>query len=161
MFEMSVPIQPKPHTPPVYTPQLHNETMQALSIFLMRLDMMGHAGESEVLTLRQCADAMADALLDGIGSAYDLAQQVPLRDHQYAHPVKVAELSMILARLAGAGRAQLRNTGMAALLMNAGYARLRTGLIDREGAMTEVERASMQTHPASLSKTKLTGQTWY
>ena len=117
---MSVPIEPKPHTPPVYTPQLHNETMQALSIFLMQLDMLDRAGEAETLAIRRSADAMADALIDQVGSAYDLAQQVPLRDHQYAHPVKVAELSMMLAKLAGAGRAQLRSTGMAALLMNAG-----------------------------------------
>jgi len=147
---MSVPIEPKPHATPVFAPQLHNQTMQALSVFLMQVDMLDeHLGTAAPDTepLRHCADAMADALIDGLGTACDPAEPVPLRDHQYAHPVRVAELSAILARLAGGGRGQMRNTILAALLMNAGYTRIRPTAIEHPGPLSEGDQALLRQHP--------------
>ena len=149
---MATPTAPKPHSPPVFPPHLHNETMQALSVFLMQLDMLDeHLGVAtlDINPLRTCADAMADALIDELGSGCDPSEPVPLRDTQYAHPVKVAELSGILGRLAGGGRAQLRQTILAALLMNVGYTRIRPGAIEYPGPLSEHDWEALRKHPVT------------
>lgn len=144
---MAVPPPTKPVIPPVFAPQLHNEAMQALSVLLMQAEMLPAVGAAEVEPLTRCIDAMADAVIDAHGQRYEASEPVPVRDYYYAHPVKVAELAILLAKLAGGGRAQLRTAGLAAMLMNAGYVRLRPGTIDGAGPLGDAERAHMQEHP--------------
>jgi HD-GYP domain-containing protein (c-di-GMP phosphodiesterase class II) len=133
--------------PPVFAPQLHNEAMQALTVLLMQVELLPVVSNAEVYPLQRCVDALADAVIDAHGQRYDVGEPIPVRDHYYAHPVKVAELSMLIARLAGGGRAQMRNCGIAAMLMNASYAQIRPGTLERARALDAAARAEMQEHP--------------
>jgi HD-GYP domain-containing protein (c-di-GMP phosphodiesterase class II) len=144
---MAVPPPRKPVIPPVFAPQLHNDAMQALSVLLIQIPMLPAVRDADIEPLRRVAASMADAVIDAHERQYEPAEPVPLRDHHYAHPAKVAELAMLLAGLAGGGRAELRTTCLAAMLMNAGYVFLRPGTLDREGALREDALREMRRHP--------------
>jgi HD-GYP domain-containing protein (c-di-GMP phosphodiesterase class II) len=143
---MAVPPPRKPVIPPLIAPQVHNEATQALSVLLMHVELLPELSETDLYPLRRAVDGLADAIIDGHGQRYDAGEPVPVRDVYYAHPVKVAEVSMLVAWLAGGGRAQLRACGLAAMLMNVSYTRLFTG-IDRAGPLDAAGRAELRLHP--------------
>jgi hypothetical protein len=57
----------------------------------------------------------------------------------YVHPVRVAEVALVVGRLAGLTPVQLRSLGMACLLMNVGYLVLRRSLLDEPRQLEEAE----------------------
>ncbi len=70
------------------------------------------------------------------------------KDYDYVHPVKVTSLTLLMGKAAGMGQTELINLGMATLLQNVGYAALPQGVVDKEGAVDEVETQMVQQHAA-------------
>jgi HD-GYP domain-containing protein (c-di-GMP phosphodiesterase class II) len=137
----------KNHVSPVFPPKLESQTREALSVLLMQMGMLDDAPADRLAGLRTCVEAMVDAVFEEVGTAFDLDAAIPVRDHHYAHPTKVAELAMLLTRLAGGGRAHVRTAGMAALLMNCGYVTIDAAILARGGPLPTEQMAIVSRHP--------------
>ena len=142
----------KPHVIPVFPPKLESQTREALSVLLMQMGILDDAPADRLAGLRACIEAMVDVLFEDLGTAFDLDSAVPVRDHYYTHPAKVAELAMILTRLAGGGRAQARTAGTAALLMNCGYVNINPNILARGGTLPTDDMATVRTHPRESAR---------
>lgn len=140
------------HVVPVFPPKLESQTREALSVLLMQMGILDDAPADRLAGLRACIDSMVDLLFEDIGTTFDLDTAIPVRDHHYAHPAKVAELSMILARLGGGGRAHVRAAGTAALLMNCGYVNIDQAILERAGPLPAEQMATVRTHPAQSAR---------
>jgi HD-GYP domain-containing protein (c-di-GMP phosphodiesterase class II) len=132
---------------PVFAPKLESQTREALSVLLMQMGILDDAPADRLAGLRACVDAMLDALFEGVGTAFDLEAAIPVRDHHYAHPAKVAELAMILTRLGGGSRPHVRTAGTAALLMNCGYVNIEQAILERAGPLPAEQMARVRKHP--------------
>lgn len=137
----------KNHVIPVFPPKLESQTREALSVLLMQMGILDDAPADRLTPLRACIDAMVDALFDDLGPTFDLDMDIPVRDHQYAHPAKVAELAMILTKLARGGRAHVRAIGTAALLMNCGYVDIDQAILERAGPLPDTQLSIVREHP--------------
>ena len=135
------------HVAPVFPPRLESQTREALSVLLMQMGILDDAPADRLAGVRTCIDAMVDVLFEDIGTAFDLDAAIPVRDHHYAHPAKVAELAMILTRLAGGGRAHVRTAGTAALLMNCGYVTIDRTIFEHPEPATPDDMAIVHAHP--------------
>ncbi len=72
---------------------------------------------------------------------------VSIKSYDVVHPVKTAVFAMHLGRIAGFDQDTLRNLGLAALLMNVGYARLDPGIRGKASELEADELAQLQRHP--------------
>ncbi|HEX5479492.1 MAG TPA: HD domain-containing phosphohydrolase [Dehalococcoidia bacterium] len=93
-----------------------------------------------------------DELIESAGPELDgeadFAGPDTLQGHDYVHPVKVAELSIVLARALRMHPARIRDLALAAALMNVGYAALRRSLLDEPRALEEHEwQHQVSLHP--------------
>jgi HD-GYP domain-containing protein (c-di-GMP phosphodiesterase class II) len=66
---------------------------------------------------------------------------------EYIHPVKVAELSMMIGKEAGLSRPELELLGEAALLQNVGYTLLPDGFITNLNVEAEEKSSEFRKHP--------------
>ena len=132
---------------PVFPPILANETTQALSVLLIQAEIRPPIGRNELRALTVAVNKLADCIIDAHGTAYDLTEPISLRDHYYAHPLKVAELSMLVTRIAGGKRSHMRNAGLAALLMNIGYTAFSTAAIEQSGPLNDSDLKVVNAHP--------------
>jgi HD-GYP domain-containing protein (c-di-GMP phosphodiesterase class II) len=137
----------KTHLVPLFPPILANETTQALSVLLIQVELRPPIGRAELEALTAAATKLADCVIDANGTAYDLFESVSLRDHYYAHPLKVAELAMLITRVAGGKRSHMRSAGMAALLMNIGYTKFSTAAIEQSGPLNDSDLVVVNEHP--------------
>ena len=101
----------------------------------------------DLLKIRVALNSMTERLLPTILGDPDLCGLSSLQVYDYIHPVKVAELSMLIGRLLGLGRQQLVNLGLAAMLENIGYVSLPPGILDKEGPLGEEEWEHVDEHP--------------
>lgn len=139
------------HVAPVFPPRMESALREAFSVFLMQMGLLPDANAGQLQPILARVDEMVDMLFDDVGVAFDMEEAVPLRDYHYAHPAHVAQLAMILAKLAGAKRAQVRIVGTAALLMNLSNVRLRTSVLENSGALSEGDLATVRLHPRDSS----------
>ena len=132
---------------PVFPPQLEARARETLSVILMQLGALPGARPEHLEGLRICVNVMADAILEGPGLLFDPSDPVQLREHQYAHPARVAQLAMLLTHLAGGQRPHMRAAGTASLLMNVGYAKMRATDVESEEAFGSEQLLQMRPHP--------------
>jgi HD-GYP domain-containing protein (c-di-GMP phosphodiesterase class II) len=137
----------KNHVVPLFPPILANATTQALSVLLLQVELRPPIGRPELEALTAATNKLVDCVIDGHGTAYDLFEPISLRDHYHAHPLKVAELSMLVTRIAGGKRSHMRNAGLAALLMNIGYTKFTTAAIEQSGPLNDSDLTVVNEHP--------------
>jgi len=70
-----------------------------------------------------------------------------LDGYHHVHPVRVAELALVIGSHAGLSAEQLTSLGMAAMLMNVGYASLPPGMLDQPAELTPEQREALYRHP--------------
>ncbi len=80
-----------------------------------------------------------------------------LQDYNFAQPAKVAGMSLLMGRRLDYPMLKLAPLGVAALLMNVGYAMLphiamEPSVLDKPGALTEAEFAEVKKHPEVSSE---------
>jgi HD-GYP domain-containing protein (c-di-GMP phosphodiesterase class II) len=137
----------KTHVVPIFAPKMESALREAFSVFLMQMGLLPDANAGQLQPILARIDEMVDMLFDEIGAGFDLEASVPVRDYHYAHPARVAELTMVLTKLAGAKRAQVRAAGTAALFMNLSNVRLKTSILENSGALSEGDLATVRLHP--------------
>jgi HD-GYP domain-containing protein (c-di-GMP phosphodiesterase class II) len=87
-----------------------------------------------------------------------IAGSYTLDGYHYIHPVRVAQLALVIGAHTGLSATDLTNLGLAAMLMNVGYATLQADMLDQPRDLTPDERAALHNHPrASLEMLAASG----
>jgi HD-GYP domain-containing protein (c-di-GMP phosphodiesterase class II) len=132
---------------PIFLPQVEAKVTQALNILMLtRQGSSAKAKPAEIEEIAGHVSSMVDRLFPEIDGHADVVPH-SLSGHQYVHPIKVAQLALLLGRLAGGERTELRDLGMAAVLMNVGYVALRASLLDHQQPLDADDLAEVRRHP--------------
>jgi len=149
---------------PIISPELRGAAAEALTQILARLETVQQPERTSVGTgqMRLGAQSAAGGIENdaNIGSdltlirrvTFEMVQQLTptptgdptisgchsAEDYDFILPVKTAEISLLMGKVAGLNQTQLVNLGMAALLQNIGYTRVfPNNLTQKPGALWE------------------------
>ncbi len=133
---------------PNVTPFVEAQAMQALDILLTSQRASGQPLRNGSLIgiaprLRKIVGCVYPEML---GDAAVSGSQTP-SGYEHIHPIKVAELSMIVARISGAEQEEAVTVALAAALMNIGYNALPPGLLSPPRPLDDGELTLVRTHP--------------
>lgn len=137
----------------LFSAQLEAKAVQALHVLLVT-----HEGttdpivEGDLLGIYPWIHKMAERLYPDVMGDPELAGMATLRGYDYMHPVKVAQLAMLLGRLADLDLDDLVNLGMAAMLQNAGYLSLPADILEKDETFTENDLVHIHKHPQLSAK---------
>lgn len=101
----------------------------------------------DLIGLKPAITQMVQCLYPVVLGDPDLTGCASMAGYDFVHPVKTAGLAMLIGRTAGLDKNSLNNLGMAALMMNLGYMRLRGNFLSRMGTITDAERHELEQHP--------------
>ncbi|HZP58611.1 MAG TPA: HD domain-containing phosphohydrolase [Dehalococcoidia bacterium] len=123
--------------------------LQALNaIVMMQPGLDEPLGHERLEKLIHALDQLADGLFPDLAGEADFAGPDSLQGHDYIHPVKVAELAMVIGRMTGMHKPELMVLAQAATLMNIGYSALHRSLLDEPRALEEHEwQHHVELHP--------------
>lgn len=134
---------------PLFAPHVEATALQALNSLIML-----HPGLEEpvrhqgLATLLAALDELVDGVIGDMVGTVDFAGPDSLQGRDYIHPIKVAELCVVIGRAMGMPKADLLSLAQASALMNLGYAALRRSLLDEPRGLEEHEwRHQVEMHP--------------
>jgi HD-GYP domain-containing protein (c-di-GMP phosphodiesterase class II) len=138
---------------------LEAKASQALNVLMvMNQGVTTGVQKGGLMGLVPPMNKLASCLFPTLMGEADISGSYSLQGYHYIHPVKTAELAMVMARLAGADKRELLTLGIAAALMNLGYLALRPGLLEQPRALEKDEWEIVRRHPAqSLQMLKDSG----
>ena len=103
----------------------------------------------QLVQLQTCLTRMVDALFPAVGDTVDFSGPDSLDGNEYVHPIKVAELAILIGRELGKPRSALIDLAMAAALMNIGNLALHGSVLEEPRHLLEGEWEQHEhTHPA-------------
>ncbi|HYM13998.1 MAG TPA: HD domain-containing phosphohydrolase [Dehalococcoidia bacterium] len=134
---------------PLFSPHVQAKAMEALNVVILV-----HGADRQPFQLDQlsqlqvCLTQIVDCLFPAVGDAADFAGSDSLEGTDYTHPIKVAELAVVIGRELGKPRSALIDLAMAASLMNIGNLSLRRTVIDEPRRLLESEwEEHVHAHP--------------
>ena len=141
------PAQPIPVASSRVLVELETQVAHALNAVML----MAHTGgrplrHHDLEPLHHSVAAITDKLSPVLGDDMDIAGVSSLTEFQYAHPAGAAALSIALGVCLGLPKPRLNDIGMAAALMNLGYAVLRSGAGESEHHESHGE-VEIRAHP--------------
>lgn len=101
----------------------------------------------DLIALRPAISQMVQCLYPAVLGDPDLSGCASLAGYDFVHPVKTAGLALLIGRTASLNQNGLAKLGMASLLMNVGYLRLRGHFFTRADSLTAAERTELERHP--------------
>ena len=120
----------------MFPPDLEAKASQALNVLMvMQQGVTSGIQQGGLMGLVPPLNKLVNCLYPDMMGDADISGSYTLNGYHYVHPIKVAELSMVIARFAGAERKELLTLGMAAALMNIGYLNLKPGLLEQPRAL--------------------------
>jgi HD-GYP domain-containing protein (c-di-GMP phosphodiesterase class II) len=132
----------------IFPPDTEARAMQSLSAVLTALEPGGAVvGSVGLVGLRHPLGKFVGAVYPYVSGEPAIAGSHSIEGYHHVHPVRVAEMALVIGGLAGLGADDLQNLGMAALLMNVGYLRLPAGLLEAPRALTPEEIDALHDHP--------------
>lgn len=132
----------------LYPAHLEAKLVQGVHMLLVAQQGVAHGiTQADLIVIQPSVHNMVRRLFPDILGDPDLCGLSSLEGYDYVHPVKVAQLAMLVGRTAGLTEKRVANLGMAAVLANIGYLSLPPGLLDKAGSLTDEERAYLQEHP--------------
>jgi HD-GYP domain-containing protein (c-di-GMP phosphodiesterase class II) len=106
----------------------------------------------DLVLLDNLMDELLETVVSEEGGDPSIAGCFSLRDYNYVHPIKVAALSMLMAKASGMNRRAIKQLGMASLFQNVGYVLLPQGILDKPGFLNSAEMKAVQRHPVYSSQ---------
>jgi HD-GYP domain-containing protein (c-di-GMP phosphodiesterase class II) len=106
---------------------------------------MGRAANQR--KIKQAVQSMVDQVLNNEISLVGLTAIRDYDEYTFTHSVNVCIFAIAIGKRLRLGKRQLYDLGVAALLHDVGKSRVPLELIQKEGALTEEEWRSMQSHP--------------
>jgi HD-GYP domain-containing protein (c-di-GMP phosphodiesterase class II) len=141
---------PKGHAVPLFSAHVEAKAMEALNVVILV-----HGSDRQPFTfdqlvqLQTCLAHLVDALFPAVGDTVDFSGPDSLDGNEYVHPIKVAELAILIGRALGKPRSALIDLALAAALMNIGNLALRGSIIEEPRHLLEGEWEQHEhTHPA-------------
>jgi HD-GYP domain-containing protein (c-di-GMP phosphodiesterase class II) len=132
----------------LFAADLEAKASQALNILMvMNQGVTSGIQKGGLMGLVPPMNKLVSCLYPTLMGEADISGTYSLQGYQYIHPVKVAELAMVLGRLAGAEKLELLTLGIAAALMNIGYMSLRPGLLEQPRPLEKDEWELVKKHP--------------
>ena len=104
-------------------------------------------GRVDLSPLKTVATSMAESVTSSVLGEPAAAGCRSVKGYNWIHPVKVANLALLLAREMGHPDEDLVNLALAALLQNIGYIMVPPGILEKRGPLTEAERKRVHDHP--------------
>ena len=143
----------------MFPPDVEAKASQALNVLMvMQQGVTSGVQQGGLMGLVPPLNKLVNCLYPDMMGDADISGSYTLNGYHYVHPIKVAELSMVIARFAGAERKELLTLGMAAALMNIGYLNLKPGLLEQPRALEPPEWEQVKKHPEhTLSMLKDSG----
>ncbi len=127
---------------------LEAKACQALNILMVMLQgLTTGIPKGGLVGLMHPLNRLIDCVYPDMMGEPEVAGSHTLIGTHYVHPIRVAELSMAVASLAGADRSELQTLGLAASLMNLGYLNLRSGVLDAPRELEKHEWEQVKQHP--------------
>lgn len=136
---------------PLIPPELEGAISKALRRALIdcRAMLISHNEQSiDLALLTNLMDELIDTLMSKNRGDASIAGCYSLRDYNFVHPVKVANLSILIGKECGLNDSVIRQLGMAALFQNVGYLLLPQGILEKAGFLNNAEIKAVQRHPA-------------
>jgi HD-GYP domain-containing protein (c-di-GMP phosphodiesterase class II) len=138
------------HAVPLFSAHVEAKAMEALNVVIMV-----HGADrqpfkfDQLVQLQTCLTHLVDALFPVVGDTVDFSGLDSLDGNEYTHPIKVAELAIVIGRELGKPRSALIDLATAAALMNIGNLALRSSIMEEPRHLLEGEWEQHEhTHPA-------------
>ncbi|MDD5312309.1 MAG: HD domain-containing protein [Dehalococcoidia bacterium] len=135
---------------PLVPPELEGAISKALRRVMIecRTVLIGRNPQPiDLVLVNNMMDELLEIITGDIKGDPSIAGCFSLRDYNYVHPVKVASISMLIARAKGMKKKEIKQVGMAALFQNIGYVLLPQGVLDKSGFLNYAEMKAVQRHP--------------
>jgi HD-GYP domain-containing protein (c-di-GMP phosphodiesterase class II) len=125
------------------------EARAVRSLHALIFSQQGAAGdipETALTDLRATVHHMAELLFPPLGDP-DLSSSASIQAYDYVHPVKTAEVAMLIGREMGFQLGDVVKLGTAAMLQNVGYLAIPPGILDGPGPLPEPAWVHLKKHP--------------
>ncbi len=131
----------------LFPDELEARAVRALHTLLVRKEGVVEAvSPAELLDVQTAVHQMVEQLFPVPLGDPDLSNPSLPHGYDYIHPVKVAEISLVLGREVGLDAKQLVHLGLAAMLENIGYLFLPPKLLDEPGPLVDAQ-GHLKRHP--------------
>lgn len=131
----------------LFPDELEAKAVRALHTLLVRKEgTIEGVVPVDLLDLQAAVRQMVDRLFPVPLGDPDLCNPSAPHGYDYLHPVKVAEISLVIGGEIGLSRAELIDLGLAAVLQNIGYLFLPPKLLDEPGPLTDTQ-GHLRRHP--------------
>ena len=135
---------------PLIPPELEGAISKALRRALIecRATLTSRSQQPiDLALINNLMDELVDTLLSENRGDASIAGCYSLRDYNFVHPVKVASLSILIAKATGLNDREIKQLGMASLFQNIGYVLLPQGILEKPGFLNSAEMKAVQRHP--------------
>lgn len=132
----------------VFEPELEAKAVQSLGALLTALPPgPATVQPASLVGVAHTVKKMLDAVFPYVVGDVEVAGAHALGGRDAVHGVKVAEMALVVGRMAGLEHDDLHALAMAAMLMNAGHRSLPGGLLDQPRPLLPEEVERLRTHP--------------
>jgi HD-GYP domain-containing protein (c-di-GMP phosphodiesterase class II) len=132
----------------MFSADLEAKASQALNVLMVvNQGVTGGIVKGGLMGLIPPLNRLVSCLYPEMMGEADISGSYSLQGYQYIHPIKTAELAMVIGRFAGADKRELLTLGVSAALMNIGYMALRPGLLEQPRPLEREEWEIVKTHP--------------
>jgi HD-GYP domain-containing protein (c-di-GMP phosphodiesterase class II) len=136
---------------PLIASELESQAAQALRQLMTETQTSGNIEPILLEETKKPVFAMTRGLFPEVIGEPNVAGCASLQDYMYVQPAKVAGLSLLIGRRLENNMLKLAPLGVAALLMNIGYAVLPNlwqsqGILDKQGPLNETEFQEVKRH---------------
>lgn len=132
----------------LFSADVEAKASQALNVLMvMHQGVTGGIPKGGLMGLVPPMNKLVNCLYPASLGEANITGSYSLQGYHYIHPIKTAELAMVIARLCGADKDELLTLGVATALMNIGYLALRPSLLEQPRPLEKTEWAAVKTHP--------------
>jgi len=132
----------------VFATDIEVRALQALTSLLTALDPAQPAiARGALVGIMHPIAQFVAAVHPLIGGDPAIGGTHTLDGYHHIHPVRVAQLALVIGAHTGLSAGDLTNLGLAAMLMNVGYEGLPAGALDQPRDLTPDEREALRNHP--------------
>lgn len=119
---------------------------EAYQNYKMEYDRLRSGSKVNVPHTRQIIIPLIEMFFESENTIYDLKRKIIVEDYIYHHHLRTSIVATLLAKELGYSKAEQNQISLAALLMDAGMAKISMTLLNKTRDLTEQERAEIRKH---------------
>ena len=114
--------------------------------YKMEYDRLRSGSKVNVPHTRQIIIPLIEMFFESENTIYDLKRKIIVEDYIYHHHLRTSIVATLLAKELGYSKAEQNQISLAALLMDAGMAKISMTLLNKTRDLTDQERAEIRKH---------------